>query len=388
MATIREQVSSSGEISYKITISRGASKSQISRTFHPEPTWSAKTRKRELDKFVRNFESQVESGELVSRTEKKQAEREKEIEAEQHLTVSRFVERYFMPSICSHCAQNTIEGYGQLLKIWILPSLGDIRISEVASGTINLLLLDMVQKGKSHATVQKVEIVCNSIFKLAFLNGVIENNPMCKVILPRESKDSSKKVIAYDLEETRLILSSLTNESLFWQSFVRLLLETGIRRGECLGLQWQDIDFSTGEIRISRSLNYSAKIGFYTGTPKNGKCRTVYISNQLIELIKRFKSDQTITGLYIFTKNGQLVTPDAVTQHFKRFGKKIGLPDFHPHKLRHTCASLAVQAGCDVASIAELLGHRDAETTLRLYVNSNDESRKKAASIIQAVINE
>ena len=78
--------------------------------------------------------------------------------------------------------------------------------------------------------------------------------------------------------------------------------------------------------------------------------------------------------------------PTSPTHYFRQFAKRNNIQEFHPHKLRHTFASLAITAGADVASVSEVLGHSDKGVTLKMYTHSDNESRRRAAQIVQEAI--
>ena len=80
--------------------------------------------------------------------------------------------------------------------------------------------------------------------------------------------------------------------------------------------------------------------------------------------------------------------PTSVTHYFRSFSEKYGVEDFHPHKLRHSFASVAITNGADVASVSEVLGHADKSTTLRMYTHANEESKRRAANLVLDAIAE
>ena len=105
---------------------------------------------------------------------------------------------------------------------------------------------------------------------------MIEKNPMDKVDRPKARKDKpvSLEAESYTAEELGYILSCLESEPLKWQAFVRLIADTGMRRGECCGLEWKNVDFQRNEVTICKNLCYTPQKGVYEDTPKNGKSRT------------------------------------------------------------------------------------------------------------------
>lgn len=130
-----------------------------------------------------------------------------------------------------------------------------------------------------------------------------------------------------------------------------------------------------------------ARYGIYDTNTKSGKSRVVFINDIVIEKLKQWKAFQKeiIEGqglpspVYIFTHlDGKRLSPQAPTVFFKDFGEKYGIEDCHPHKFRHTMATLMIQNGADIKTVSEKLGHSNIEITLKLYVHTNEEAQKAA----------
>ena len=131
-------------------------------------------------------------------------------------------------------------------------------------------LLSSLSEELAFASVTKVYAVLHNLFKAALLDDTIDRNPMDKVPRPRKSKDAALPTEhkAFTAEETRYILRCLDGEPLKWRAFILLLIDTGCRRGEACGLQWQSVDFDTNTITIERNLQYTSERGVYETLPK------------------------------------------------------------------------------------------------------------------------
>lgn len=232
--------------------------------------------------------------------------------------------------------------------------------------------------------------VINGLFKSAVLDDTIDKNPMDKVPRPKQSKDEevSDEPLSYTAEEARYIMSCLENEPLRWKVYVLLLIDTGCRRGEISGLRWKEIDFDSSTITIDRNLQYSPAKGTYVTTPKGRKKRIVDLSHKVVELLLQLKEEQDPKSEWVFTQKRSTlpIHPDTPNKFSKRFEKKYGIEHFHPHKLRHTSASIAITNGADVVSVAARLGHADSSTTLRMYAHANSESIRKAGQVVRDAI--
>lgn len=392
MASTRKLNTKDGQILYEIIVSRGRSKSQLTTRWYPPKGWSQKAIDRELVKIKTEFERKVKAGEIVSKEEQAELDRQKALEAAQIKTLKQYCEAVFMPSLTVRCAENTRASYQGNLDKWIYPALGDFKLPEITASQISALLLSMQSQGKSHSTAVKVYTILQSVFKMAYMADAVERNPMDKVERPKPRKDESRQAAAeaYTAEELRYILSCLENEPLKWCTLVRLLADTGMRRGECCGLQWRDIDFKAGTISISGNLCYTADKGVYLDTPKNGKTRIVDVDPEIIALLRQLRVEQSKSAIscYVFTQDGSPdpMHPQSPTRYLKKFAQKYGVADLHPHKLRHSFASIAITNGADIASVSEKLGHTDKAVTLRMYTHADQESIKRAGQVFRNAI--
>lgn len=249
-----------------------------------------------------------------------------------------------------------------------------------------------VDTGKplSHKTVLKYYTILNNLFHCAYLDDVIQVNPMDKVERPRARKDEAPhEVEALSVADAQNLLECLKKEPLQWQAIIGLMLDSGCRRGEAIGLKWKSVHFPTNTITIENNLQYAAGTGLYDTTPKGKKSRTVDIAPTVMVLLKQVKTSQRITTLdgYCFTnRDGKPIKPDTVTRYLKRFGERYGFPGLHPHALRHTAATIAITNGADIPSVSAKLGHAETSTTMNIYTHANQESIKKANDIYRNVL--
>ena len=387
MPSIRKKTDKSGRAFYEIQVSRGRSMPRLySRWYIPEG-WSQRAISRELTKQAAEFERRCKAGEVVSRAEQREREAQEAEEAGKIQTVRQYAERVFMPSKTVTMSENSRASFQSALDTWIFPSLGDKKLPEVTPTDISALLLDIQAQGRSHATALKTYTVLHSLFKMAYMEDMVEKNPMDKVSRPVPRKDESRDTQAQALtvEELRAVLDALEGEPLKWRALVHLLIDTGIRRGECCGLKWEDIDLEAQVVTIRRNLCYTPARGVYVDTPKTSRSRVVDIGPETAALLQALKAQSV--GEFVFTQqNGEPMHPQSPTRYLKKFSARRGVPDLHPHKLRHTFASIAITAGADVASVSEALGHSDKAVTLRMYTHADAESRKRAAQIFREAI--
>lgn len=392
MPSTRKKFNKAGQAFYEIRVSRGRDKSYLTRRWYVPEGWSQKAIDRELASVAAEFERQCNAGEAISRAEKREKAAQEAAEAARILTLKQYGERVFMPSKTVTISENGRYSYQGYLDNRIYPVLGDIKMPEITPAQITALLLDIQAEGKAHSTVIKVYTILNSLFKMAYMGDMIDRNPMDKVERPKPRKNEIKETIpaAYTAEEAGKLLEVLNAEPLKWQAFVHILIDTGIRRGECCALKWDSIDFKTGELTIRGNLCYTPAKGVYLDTPKSSRGRVVYIGEETISLLRKLRAEQASKAVsaYVFTqeKGHEPMHPQSPTRYLKKLSDRCGLPDLHPHKLRHTFASVAITNGADIASVSEALGHTDKSTTLRMYTHANAESVSRAAQIMREAV--
>ncbi len=392
MPSTRKKFNKAGQAFYEIRVSRGRDKSYLTRRWYVPEGWSQKAIDRELASVAAEFERQCNAGEAISRAEKREKAAQEAAEAARILTLKQYGERVFMPSKTVTISENGRYSYQGYLDNRIYPVLGDIKMPEITPAQITALLLDIQAEGKAHSTVIKVYTILNSLFKMAYMGDMIDRNPMDKVERPKPRKNEIKETTpaAYTAEEAGKLLEVLNAEPLKWQAFVHILIDTGIRRGECCALKWDSIDFKTGELTIRGNLCYTPAKGVYLDTPKSSRGRVVYIGEETISLLRKLRAEQASKAVsaYVFTqeKSHEPMHPQSPTRYLKKLSDRCGLPDLHPHKLRHTFASVAITNGADIASVSEALGHADKSTTLRMYTHANAESVSRAAQIMREAV--
>lgn len=411
MASVRGIHTKSG-LTYEIRVSRGRGKQPAVTRWHPPATWAQSSIEKGLKKQIGALERQVEDGTYSDRAEIKEAARQEEerrrLEALKLKTFRQYADGVFMPAKEATLSENGRSSYRMFLDKHILPVIGDTLLKDFTPAMITKLILDFQRpertvirkdgsketvKGYSHATAVKLYNILNGIFEMAFMDDSIPMNPMLKVKRPTPRKDEPHKEEsdkAFTAQELARILSYVEKEPPKWQAYINLAADTGCRRGELCGLWWDDIDWNTGTITIRRNLQYTAQRGVYTASPKNGKTRSVDVGPEALNLLRQLRAEQAASCIsqWVFTQDGlpDPMHPQSPTRYFKKFGERYCIPDFHPHKLRHSSASIAITSGADVVSVSERLGHSDTAVTLRMYAHANAESIRRAGQTVRDAI--
>lgn len=390
MASTKLMETKDGRRFFKISVSRGYGKSPYTMRWYWPDGWSKRTAERELAKQAAAFELKCSQGEVLNREEERRKEAEERAEAAKLKTLRQYADGVFMPTKEATFSENARSSYRMFLDKHIYPVLGNMLLTEITPAMVSKMLVDFQKAGYAHATTVKLYNILNGVFEMAFLDDSIPMNPMLKVKRPAPRKDEApmdESEKALTAKELSYVLACVENEPLKWRVYVNLAADTGLRRGECCGLQWGDIDFKGGTITIRRNLQYTATVGVYETSPKNGRSRTVDVGNEVLSLLRQLWTEQaqTCVSKWVFTQEGtpEPMHPQSPTRFFKKFGEKYGVKNFHPHLLRHSSASIAITNGADVVSVSERLGHSDTAVTLRMYAHANEESIRRAGQTVR-----
>ena len=244
-------------------------------------------------------------------------------------------------------------------------------------------------KALSDKTILEHHRLISMILAQADKESLIPYNPAAKATPPRVSK---KEADYFQPEEVAEIVKALENVPLKWKAMTYILIDTGCRRGELMGLQWNCVDLDEGIIMIKQALLYTKDKGVYVGPPKTGRPRAVCLAPETIDVLKKWKTEQLRTRIrhadiwqdtgFIFTKDdGRAMHPDSITDWLKKFSEANDLPHIHPHAFRHTVASILIASGIDPVTTANELGHADANTTQAIYAHQIARARAEASGV-------
>lgn len=366
-------------------------------------TWSDSTALKRAQKAAEEFAEDCRAGKIAPKQSRGNAPQEG-LKEKDTRTVKGYAENVYLPRLALRASQYTMDVYRRAFKNHILPAFGNMVLDKVTPAQITALLLDLQSRGYKVSSREKIYTILQGFFGSAFEDESIMINPILRVKRPKPTAAEGVKGSppAYTADEVSAILKAADDLPVKWHTLFLLLCETGCRRGEALGLRWSCVDREKGTITFDQALGYTDRTGFFTKPPKNGRTRTVYVSPALIALLSDLRKEQEAeTGKdypgiaphsgsanYVFQidPTGAPIRPDTVTRKFERFGQLHGFDNLHPHKLRHSFASIATEYGADIAAVSAALGHTNPATTMRIYTHTNTEAMKRAGSLVQNAI--
>ncbi len=317
------------------------------------------------------------------------------------ITLAAYIDLWLREIAPGKLAKSTIRRDRQDI-VRILPALGHYKLTELRPEHFRAFYAQLretvsteTKKPLSEYTVEGVHATLCSILSDAVEGGFLRHNPAWRTY--RYAGRKSEKKIA-DAETVGKIISALEDESIKYETYFKLVIATGMRRGECCALQWGDIDWEQRSIHIHRNAVKVTDEEIFTKAPKTvSGDRYVYFSLEMESLLRDYRQEcvwetETYDGRelededFLFRRKGYRLpmTPSTFTWRFKLILKKHGLPEYlNVHSLRHTNASLLIANGTDVATVAGLLGHSQPSTTLDIYTHAFDKNKQAASRVLQ-----
>lgn len=375
-----------GENSYRLRVSGGYT-GEGKRIIYKK-TVQAKN-KTEAEKELALFIAEIETGQALSA--KKMRFRD---------YADFWINNYAIPNL----SPKTYERYKSMLKARILPYLGNMYLDKIQPMQLMYLYQELTEstytrknitRKLSSKTVLEHHRVLHSMLQQAVYWQMIPYNPASRVRPPKAKKPN---INFYDDAQTIALIKALEGEELKFRVIILLTIFTGLRRGEALGLEWQDIDFKNFSLTVRQASQYVSAIGIYTKDPKTETSnRIISIPESIIKLLKEYKRKQLEARLRLGDKwietnrlfvqdNGKPMHPDTVSKWFGKFIKRIGLPVINFHGIRHTNATLLISQNVDVAVVAARLGHAQISTTFNFYVHPLASHNRSAGIVLQNLL--
>ncbi len=384
-----------GKNSYRLTVSEGFDLNGNPMIHRKTVHGTKKDAEVELAKFV----TEVQNGLVIDG---------------KSLRFSEFTEIWKRDYGSKELAPTTYKRYCRMLETRLLPYFGHFYINKIKPTDI-MKFYDLLQKDTqlvrksgnngektkkplSGKTILEHHRLLRAMLHKAVYWQLIVSNPAERVQAPKARKPKRR---SYDDEQTKILLENLellSIEDTKYKVAIILTIFTGVRLGELMGLEWQDVDFKNGIISINRSSQYLSDMGVFTKTPKTeSSIREIAIPEFIISLLEEYKlwyeEQKSIYGelwsnsdrLFV-QADGKPMHPSSISKWFVRYVSTIGLPVINFHGLRHTNASLLVAQNVDIAVISARLGHAQISTTLDFYVHPLLSHNRKAGYALENLL--
>ncbi len=384
-----------GKNSYRLTVSEGFDLNGKPMIHRKTVHGNKKDAEVELAKFV----TEVQNGLVIDG---------------KSLKFSEFTEIWKRDYGSKELAPSTYKRYCRMLETRLLPYFGHFYINKIKPTDI-MKFYDLLEKDTqlvrkkgnngsktkkplSGKTILEHHRLLRAMLHKAVYWQLIVANPAERVQPPKARKPKRR---SYDDEQTKILLENLellSSEDTKYKVAIILTVFTGVRLGELMGLEWQDVDFKNGIISINRSSQYLSDMGVFTKVPKTeSSIREIAIPEFIISLLEEYKlwyeEQKSIYGelwtnsdrLFV-QADGKPMHPSTISKWFVKYVGQIGLPVINFHGLRHTNASLLVAQNIDIAVISARLGHAQISTTLDFYVHPLLSHNRKAGYALENLL--
>jgi integrase len=303
---------------------------------------------------------------------------------------------------------STYDSYARNIRIHVAPKpIAGVPIQQIQPPMLNALNSELLagenRRALSPRTVSYIHTILHRAFRDAVRWNLLIRNPCDLADPPRARPAEQVRERTWTSGDVArfLRLTSSSRYSALW----RLIAATGMRRGEALGLGWDDIDLAAGRLSINRTLvqshDYaSGDTGLSWGTPKTARGRRAISldpdtvaalrAHRKAQLAERLKAgdDYAVNDLVFCTGSGEPLHPKIASNLFRKAVIQHDMPRLSVHGLRHTWATLALQAGVHPKIVQERLGHSTIAITLDIYSHVNPAMDAEAANTVAALIRE
>lgn len=321
------------------------------------------------------------------------------------ITVAAYFERWLEAKERDEVKPNTLRSYEDTARLYLLPRLGRKKLEKLTPLDVEGVLTALRKDGKSPQIMSYSLRVLKMALRQAVRWQMVPRNVAEAIKAPKITRP---ELHVWTPEEVAAFLDASQTHRLHAAFYLALM--TGMRRGELLGLQWDDIDWERSRLKVRHNLvevrskaeegkvhagkPTVSSIDLVLQTPKTaGSSRTIVLSpgtlsklrehreRQQAERVKAAEAWQKPTnGGYVFaTEIGTATDPRNFYRWFNNIREEAGVPQIRFHDLRHTAASLMIRRGIPPKTVSERLGHADVGFTLRTYTHLYDEQREEAA---------
>lgn len=307
------------------------------------------------------------------------------------LFVTDLLSQWLNNAVKQRVRDNTFHSYKYIVNKYIEPYIGKYKLSQLTPALIQEFYSKLLDTGISSRTVRYAHTLLKNALDQAIEWEILTKNPANKVTLPRQQKNEMK---CLSPKEAEIFINAIVYSK--WKALFSLLLTSGMRPGEALGLKWQDFNFNNNKVTICRTL-VRVGVGWSLEEPKTRQSRrTIPIPPGTMQDIKEHQEDQleqikqsstyNNQGFVFANGNGDpLVERNIVSRHFKPILEREGLPNIRLYDLRHTCATLLLYREVNPKIVSERLGHASTTLTMDIYSHVLPDMQQEASDKLQEV---
>lgn len=309
-------------------------------------------------------------------------------------TVAEFLEHWLTTVVAQRNKPRTQESYREMVRLHIEPQIGRHQLSKLAPEHVQAMLTTLLEKGLSPRTAQYARAILRRALDQAVRWGRIGRNVAALVDGPRVEKHV---ITPLSEAQARSLLVAVKGHRL--EALYRVALSLGLRRGEILGLRWQDVDFERQTLRVSVALQGRGQNKHLASPKTASSVRLLALPPVLLAVLEQHRRNQeeerTVVGAdwdehdLVFPSNrGTPMEGSNLLKHFKATLQRANLPAIRFHDLRHSCATLLIAQGVHPRVIMEILGHSKISTTMDIYAHVLPETQRDAMKKLDQLFGE
>lgn len=312
------------------------------------------------------------------------------------LSINQLVEDY-LASLRGSVREHTRANYKDLLSRYFMPVFGSKQVSEITEPMLSKQLFALRESGLLVGTVNTVRARMIGLFSYAVGSGFIASNPAARTRVQVETLGKTAVQAPLSPSEARALLQASKGTPL--EIFITLTLGMGLRKGEALGLRWSDLNLAEGTVEIQRSRGqhrYLDGNGVVRSTESDGPLKTgssrriLPISSAVMTALLGVQPHLETSGedYLVSMGSGSPMALATVTREFRKLLKSSGVRHIRIHDLRHTAASIALEASAPLEAVSQALGHSGVEITKRIYAPKVRSLDLKFVQILDGQLNE
>lgn len=344
------------------------------------------------------FRTKAEA-ESALRNAMKEYEEEGQIFTASNIAFSDYLDYWLNNYVKINCKHNTLVYYSRIIKNHIKPYFKNKLLKQITTASLQEFLNSKMINGMSKNSVSSFYGVLSGAFKYAIYPlAYIKENPMTYVTMPKynEKPKTTDDLKIITMDQFNQIIKRFPEGSSFYIP-LQIAFNTGLRGGEVCALQWENIDLDNKTLTVEHTLIYKEKVGFVLGTPKTkSSYRTIKIGDTLVNILKKHRIWQKTNKLeygqyykdsnYVCTKeNGEQITTNSIKYLSRVVNYELKI-NFNFHSLRHTHATMLLEAGANPKDIQKRLGHSKISTTLDTYSHVTKKMENETVNIFESVI--
>lgn len=307
-------------------------------------------------------------------------------------TVGAFLQRWLDEIAAPRLRPRTLEGYRHHVQRHLVPHLGHLRLQQLGPSHVQALINQLVKDGLSPRTIRYVRSVLRAALNQALKWNLVSRNAASLVDLPRARQHEFKVL---DPGQAKALLLASKESRL--EGLLSVALAVGLRIGEAMALQWDDVDWDTKTVRIRRALQRSGGKTTFVLPKSERSRRVVTLPDFAIDALRRHRATQgkerllagagwEDLGLVFSTPIGTPLDYSNLRREFRRLLTMAALPPMRIHDLRHTCATLLLAQGVNPRVVMETLGHSQIGLTLGTYSHVLPEVHRDAATRMNTIL--